>query len=63
MTFSNIFKKSFLEGFASTDINIYTAAAAFLVVSLLAVYIFCVFGTLAYDLGGFAAHEVEKSFS
>ena len=45
MSFSDIFKKSFLDGFASTDINIYTAAAAMLITCLLALYIF-----LAYRL-------------
>ena len=46
MTFSDIFKKSFLEGFTSTDINIYTAAAAMLITSVLALYIFLVYRTL-----------------
>ena len=43
MTFSDIFKKSFLSGFSSTDINIYTAAVALLITSFLALYIFVVY--------------------
>lgn len=43
MTFSDIFKKSFLEGFTSTDINVYTAAAAMLITCVLALYIFVVY--------------------
>ena len=46
MTFSDIFKKSFLEGFAATEINIYTASAAMLVTSFLALYIFVVYRVL-----------------
>lgn len=46
MSFSDIFKKSFLEGFASTDINIYTATAAMLITCLLAFYIFLVYRLL-----------------
>ncbi|MBQ2920768.1 MAG: DUF4956 domain-containing protein [Oscillospiraceae bacterium] len=46
MNFSDIFKKSFLEGFAATDINIYTASAAMLITSVLALYIFLVYRTL-----------------
>lgn len=46
MTFSEIFKKSFLEGFASTDINIYTAAVAMVIASILALYIFVVYRVL-----------------
>lgn len=46
MSFSDIFKKSFLDGFASTDINIYTAAAAMLITSALALYIFVVYRVL-----------------
>ena len=34
MTFSDIFKKTFLDGYMAADINIYTAAAALLTVSL-----------------------------
>jgi uncharacterized membrane protein YhiD involved in acid resistance len=40
---TDIFKKSFLEGFASTDINIYTAASAMLITCLIALYIFLVY--------------------
>ena len=43
MTFSDIFKKSFLEGFSASDINIYTATVALLVTSALALYIFVVY--------------------
>ena len=46
MTFKDIFKKSFLEGFASTDINIYTAVAAMLITCVLAAYIFFVYRVL-----------------
>lgn len=46
MTFSDIFKKSFLDGFASTDINIYTATIAMLVTCVLALYIFVVYRVL-----------------
>ena len=43
MTFTDIFKKSFLEGFASTDINIYTAVVAMAITSVLALYIFFIY--------------------
>lgn len=43
MSFSDIFKKSFLDGFSSTDINVYTAAAAMLAASMIAMYIFVVY--------------------
>ncbi|MBR3973139.1 MAG: DUF4956 domain-containing protein [Oscillospiraceae bacterium] len=46
MSFSDIFKKSFLDGFASTDINIYTASAAMLITSLIALYIFVLYRVL-----------------
>ncbi|MBE6924359.1 MAG: DUF4956 domain-containing protein [Ruminococcaceae bacterium] len=46
MTFADMFKKSFLEGFTSTDINIYTAAVAMLAASFLAVYVFLVYRIL-----------------
>lgn len=46
MRFADIFKKSFLEGFASTDINVYTATSAMLITSLLAFYIFVVYRVL-----------------
>ena len=46
MNFSEIFKKSFLDGYASTDINIYTAAVAMLVTCVLALYIFVVYRVL-----------------
>ena len=39
----DIFKKSFLDGFASTDINIYTAAIAMFITCLIALYIFMVY--------------------
>ena len=41
----HIFKKSFLDGFAAADINIYTATIAMAITCLLAFYIF-----LAYRL-------------
>lgn len=46
MTFSNIFKKSFLNGFTASDINIYTAATAMMIASLIALYIFVVYRVL-----------------
>ena len=46
MSFSEIFKKSFLNGFASTDINVYTSAAAMLVTCFIALYIFTVYRVL-----------------
>ena len=45
MSFSDIFKKSFLDGFEAVDINIYTATAAMVITCVLAFYIF-----LAYRL-------------
>ena len=46
MTFSDIFKKSFLEGFSSSDINLYTASVAMLITCALAAYIFVVYRVL-----------------
>lgn len=46
MGFSDIFKKSFLDGFSSSDINIYTAAIAMLITCMLALYIFVVYRVL-----------------
>ena len=46
MSFSDIFKKSFLDGFAATDINIYTATVAMMVTCVLALYIFVVYRIL-----------------
>ena len=43
MSPSDIFKKSFLDGFTSTDINIYTAASAMFITCLIALYIFVVY--------------------
>ena len=43
MSFKDIFKKSFLEGFSSTEINTVTVVAALAVASALAVYIFLVY--------------------
>ena len=43
MSFSDIFKKSFLDGFTSIDINIYTAASAMAITSFIAFYIFVVY--------------------
>ena len=45
-TFKDIFKKSFLEGFASTEINTVTVVAALAVASALALYIFLVYRVL-----------------
>ena len=46
MTFSDIFKKTFLEGFTAVDINVYTAAAAMAITCVLALYIFFVYRIL-----------------
>lgn len=46
MTFYEIFKKSFLDGFTSTDITVYTAAAAMGITCFLALYIFVVYRVL-----------------
>ncbi len=46
MTFSDIFKKTFLEGYSSADISIYTALAAMLVASCIGLYIFLVYRML-----------------
>lgn len=46
MSISDIFKKSFLDGFASTDINIKTAAVAMAIASFVALYIFVVYRVL-----------------
>ena len=43
MSFTDIFKKSFLEGFSSHDINIYTAASAMVITCFIAFYIFLVY--------------------
>ena len=43
MSFKDIFKKSFLEGFSSTEINTVTVVAALAVASALALYIFLVY--------------------
>lgn len=46
MSFSDIFKKSFLDGFSATDINIYTATVAMMITCVLALYIFVVYRIL-----------------
>lgn len=46
MHFSDIFKKSFLEGFTGSDIGTMSAVAAMLTASLLALYIFTVYRVL-----------------
>ena len=46
MSFSEIFKRSFLEGFAATDINIHTATVAMAITCGLALYIFMVYRLL-----------------
>lgn len=43
MTFSDIFKKSFLEGYANTDISTYTVIISLLITCFLALYIFFVY--------------------
>ena len=43
MNFSDIFKKTFLDGFTSLDINIYTATIAMLITCFLSLYIFFVY--------------------
>lgn len=43
MTFSDIFKKSFLEGYANTDISTYTVLISLLITCFLALYIFFVY--------------------
>lgn len=46
MSISDVFKKSFLDGFSSTDINIYTATTAMMITCVLALYIFVVYRVL-----------------
>ena len=46
MSFTDIFKKSFLEGFSSKDINVYTASTAMLITCFIALYIFVVYRVL-----------------
>jgi uncharacterized membrane protein YhiD involved in acid resistance len=46
MSFSDIFKKSFLNGFTAADINIYTSITAMLIASMIALYIFVVYRVL-----------------
>lgn len=46
MSFSDIFKKSFLDGFSAADINVYTATIAMLITCALALYIFVVYRVL-----------------
>ena len=46
MTFTDIFKKSFLDGYTANDINVYTAAAAMVITCVLALYIFAVYRIL-----------------
>ena len=46
MTFTDIFKKSFLDGYTANDINVYTAAAAMVITCVLALYIFAVYRVL-----------------
>ncbi|MBO4572322.1 MAG: DUF4956 domain-containing protein [Clostridia bacterium] len=43
MSFSDIFKKSFLEGFSGDDINIYTAVISMLITCAIALYIFFIY--------------------
>ena len=46
MSFSDIFKKTFLDGFSSSDVSIVTAASAMLVAACLGLYIFVVYRVL-----------------
>ena len=46
MSFSDIFKKSFLDGVSSKDINTYTAGTARMITCVLAPYIFVVYRVL-----------------
>ena len=46
MSFKDIFKKSFLDGFANSEINAVTISAALLIASALAFYIFLVYRVL-----------------
>ena len=46
MSFQDVFKKSFLDGFSSNDINIYTATTAMVITCVLALYIFVVYRVL-----------------
>ena len=46
MSITDIFKKSFLDGYSSADINIYTASAAMLVACCMGLYIFVVYRVL-----------------
>ena len=46
MSFTDIFKKSFLDGFASKDINVYTASVALLITCFIALYIFVLYRVL-----------------
>lgn len=46
MSFSDVFKKSFLEGFAPADIATSTAATAMLITCVLALYLFVVYRVL-----------------
>ena len=43
MSFKDIFKKSFLEGYSSTEINTTTVAVALAIACALALYIFLVY--------------------
>lgn len=46
MSFTDIFKKSFLEGYAVADINIYTVTIAMTIAGLLALYVFVIYRVL-----------------
>jgi len=46
VTFGDIFKKSFLEGFSGEDISIYTAMIALLIAWLIGMYIFAVYRSM-----------------
>ena len=46
MSFSDIFEKSFLDGYSSADINIFTASTAMLIACCISLYIFVVYRVL-----------------
>lgn len=43
MSFTNIFKSSFLEGYANTELSIYSVTTSLLITCLLALYVFMVY--------------------
>lgn len=47
MSFKDIFKKSFIEGYASSDITLRTVVTALLIASVLAMYIFIIYRVMS----------------